>query len=691
MDVKNLEKQFQDLRPLMFPGIFDKLNQADDKCDKLSKQILITMRSNHYNLFADVLYEHHKQGPKAEAILESGYQEPNDILRIYEPLEVQSITMLLKYTLSDPPRFVNALLQHSKRPEFYQLAILTVPAVFSFYSTKETMGFAFNFLMELSRTKNFDLFTIFISPILNSTACSVFINLLFKKIFWANFDSDIKEKEISQLLLNEAIPLFKFLPETVVVLLRMLLLQWGEVEIWKILARTFLFPQLLLQVSAKPFNHVILDKINTLKIKSYLYSIGKKKCLLNIPHLEFGSSYKEIPETFIPYQHSFALDLILTVSDIKNLISISGEIPHHTKRLQGILDSTAHPPLAPFYIHFFPKMLVPPPMGLRNLFTFPKYVNSDIQQQSSMAQLWSTFETATVSTRSNPFDLLKQSPIHTGEYNLDLQLNHSVNLEEFYHFGLDKTVKDLCLTAETLEKLLEHSMNSSTLNNWLIECRNYENINAMQSATSIISRLNFKLDHIQSNLWDYVSEYGCGSRSISYWLAVLFLEKIELNFLMKYKKEVVELQQLYRNYLILKNAKINSAPSFKNSRLKSAMWEASGSLQFANHQSKLSKRYIILNSYIEQVELIIAAEGIDNSLEKTAQILEFSFSECKQVWILETILILSCGLFNNENFALYAPPQLIDRWRKFAAAFIRFLSHDINIITKYNDFLTNTI
>lgn len=687
-----LEEQFEQLKPLMFPGIFDKLSVVDEKCSKLAKQILLTNRSSHYNLFAEVLYEHHKQGPKTEEILTSGYLEPKDILRIYEPLEVQSVTMLLKYILSDIPRFVQILLQNSKRPDFYQLAILTVPAVFSFFSTKESMGFAFNMLMELMRTAPFDLFTIFISPILNSSACSTFTNLLFKKLFWANFDSSIDELVISRRMIDEAPPLFKFLPEPVIILMRMLTLQWGEIQVWKILARTLLFPQFLHQISVKPFNHVILDNINITKVRNYLYSIGEKNSdIKDLPSLDFTSSYKEIQQTFIPFQHSFALDIVLTISDVKTLISIVGDIPHHTKRLQGIYENNNHDPFTPFYLHFFPKILVPPQMELRNLFIFPKYEDQGLQQQSSMAQLWSTFESAALSIRRDPFELLKTKPINTGEDNLDLQLNNSINLQEFYHFGLDKTVKDLCITGVTLEKLLEHSMDQSSMCTWLLECKLCENVNAMQPAMKIVSKLNLKVDQIQQNFWDLVSIHGCGSQSISYWIAILLLEKIEYTFLKKYKKEVLELQTLYRNYLILKNAKINAAPNFKNPILRKSMWEVIGSLQFANHESTLSKRYIILLNYLEQIELIVAADGIEDSLQKMAEILEFSFAECKQIWILETILILSCGLYNSDHFGNYASPNHIERWRKFGAAFIRFLSADIEIITKYNDFLQYSV
>ena len=181
---EELENEYKELKPLMFPGILDKLSQIDEKCDQISREILISNRKSLYNLYALSICEHTKQAFKFDNLICSGSVPPNDALRIFEPLEVQSITMLLKVLLSDPPKFVNGILSCIKKSEFITIAYLTVPAVYSFFSSKETAGFAFSFYVELARKAPFDIFSLFVSQYFNSSTCNVFITLLFKKMFW---------------------------------------------------------------------------------------------------------------------------------------------------------------------------------------------------------------------------------------------------------------------------------------------------------------------------------------------------------------------------------------------------------------------------------------------------------------------------------------------------------------------------
>ena len=687
---KEMNEQYEKLKPFMFPHIFDKLSGIDEKCDNISKQILQTNRKVIYTLYAAAFSDNVKGSEKIEDILNSGNQIPKDPLSILEPLEVQSITVFLKDIISDPPKFVNALLSFSKSPDFLYCAIFTVPAIYSFFSTKESAGFAFNFYIELARKANFDTFSNCVSPFLNSTICSSFTNILFKKLFWSAFEKKYNETTLCQAMLDYFVAYFKYIPEQVAILIRMLTLTWPMIDVWKLIARNFLFPQYLIHKLSCPFAYNPLFSISDDKVKTTLSLIGneKKKCKLIIPKIEFGSSYKELPETFIPYQHSFAIGTILTIKDIKNLVAMNIEIPHHTNRLQQLIEKTSKDPLAPFQINFFPKFLVPPQITYRNLFKFPTKSQFQEVKKSSLAQLWSAFETAAEPLRADPLELLKKKPIRTGEAILDLQMNTSVNIPELYRFGLQTRISELTKTANILELLLQHNMSLSGLGDWLETCMLALDVYSMQIAEIIVNKLNVKPEQAFASLWTLVYENHYDSPQLGLWIAIDLLSIAEPLILKKYKKEFASMNKKYHYLLSIKNSTIEAAPMFSSKALKSHMWETNGILQFANEKTPLATRYILLIAFIEQIELLIAAAGFEDSVDKTKEILNFSFAEGMYTWIFNTMVILNFYLFNNDNFASYASPSLFDKWRRFSAAFIQFISDDEQLVFEYGEMLS---
>ena len=682
-EIKKLQEQYNELKYLDFPSILDRIDKIDNNCTSIYKEILIHNRANIYFTYSQAIAERKKKEYNFEKLIESALTKPNEPLRIFEPLEVQGITILLKQILSNTPKFVEKILEKEKSPDFFISALFTIPAVFSFFSTKEANGFAFSFYVELSRRASFDTFLLLVSPFFNSSISHVYSNLLFNKIFWKNFERGTNEFTFCQELINQAATIFKYLPEQMCVLLRMLLLQWKKDLVWKLLVRGFLFPQYILYSLISPYSYNQLVNLNKSKVKAVLYTIGDKSCKLVLPDLNFNDSFTEIPETFIPYKSSFYVDTILTITDIKNLISLGVEVPHHTERLKKRIESIKVDLLSPFTIHVFPKMLVPPQMQYRTLFNFPSFNIESQQEDSSMMQLWSAFEIAAENIHKSPFEILEIRPIRTGVSILDNQLSNSNKVESLHKFGLELKNKSLSTSADILEKLLMHKMSESQLYDWNKTCASYQAAISVQIASLIMQKYNLKVDAIKNNFWSYINNLCYGSKEIGIWVALIMLDKIEASITKSRQKELTKIEKRYKNLLIIKNREINYAPKLPSIVLKTHMYETIGTLQFANNDTQLSVKYILLFSFMEEIELLVAAAGFDDSLEKVKEILCFSFAEGRHTWIIRAMVILSGVLINNPNSTQIFTPEMLDKWRRFSAAFIQFISSDIKLVTEY--------
>jgi len=689
MNIEELQTVNSSLDKFLFPGILPKLCQIDEKSGDISEKILIQNRQTCYLFYLTENPEHVCRVVNQDKLYHSASLLPIDALRVFEPLEVQSITLLLKVLLSDPPRFVDSVIKCSKCTGFRSLILLSIPSVFAFFSSKEAISFSYNFYADLYPKVSFEDYCKIVFPFFNSSCISRFSELVFNKLFWSNFSPKSEICQFCQCLIDVSSKHIGYLPEPHLVLLRILSLQWNIVKLWQLLIRVLLFPQLRIYSQTSPFIYNPLATFDIKGIGSFLFDIGVKKTQnIVLPNLSFNNSYYEIPDTFVPYDHTFALDLVLTLADIDSLMMMQVDVPHHTKRLQDLCIQSKVDPFLPFKIHFYPRMLKPPTFSFRPLFSFSQKFQSS-ESPSILAQLWSTFESAAELLRKRPLELLMEDPIKTYDQLLNIKINKQSNKDFLKKYGLEKSVAELTSNANFLEQLLLHAMFQDGLVKWNETC-SFHNLQTsfFVAQSNYFSSKMTKPDHIYMNFWDSILSFP-ELNNIRYWSALICLDNIENIIVKKYQKELTHLENLYKKYLRRKKSMMEIAPAFKSKVLMQHMWETNGILQFASNSTPLLTRYIILSTFLEEVERMSIASGYGDNPEKISEIIKFSFVEGSYVWILRTVALLDGVLFSDDRFEGTRQPILFDRWKRFTAVFIQFMGDDVSLVSSYGKLVSS--
>ena len=355
----NIIDQLKDVVP---SGLDNRLNYVDQTADKLSFQILSKSRSVFYLMNFNDLQPAKGQNDNRYEYLRSCSCSPHEAISYYPPLEIQSLASFSRMLISKPTNLAHAVSkfynQNQNTSQLRDLITISLPALFSFFSTCETSGLAFNFYSALSSILSTETFSTFVYPFLNAPSIHHFSNHIFQELFTRIYVKKVSPHQFIQTLLDLTVESFSYLSPHHMALLRILKIQTSEQNVWYIIIKCILIPQLKIYSVLSPFCHcsLLLHKISTyIEILNELCQIclspnskknnQKIRSNIKIPNLnlEQHNSLYEIPETYIAFGETFTSTLILTLNDVRILVSLEMETTHYMEKLKQFCERQSDP------------------------------------------------------------------------------------------------------------------------------------------------------------------------------------------------------------------------------------------------------------------------------------------------------------------------------------------------------------
>ena len=691
MSLQELQSIWDELYPIIPNGIDTRLNEVDEYGDKVSMDVLVLNRQITYLLSVRNKQIHISSKFSVSDLVVSAASDPQEALRTFAPLEVQSLSALINYLLTKPSVLAEAVAKANHQSvDVWSLINITIPTVFSFFSSRECSTFAYNFYLCLSTLMPFNVYIGYVYPFFNTSAVAPFSEAVFHDFFWKNYLSQPPPLVFAQKLLAIARDRIFFLPEAHLGLLRGLSLRATQEQIWLLLITDILLPHLLSEENMTPFIHTSDMKANIeAVVKILIKHVQSKGGELELPSLDLTGSMLEVPDAFLPFGQSFYIDLIMTQLDIRNLVSLGFDLPHHWERLTEMANAQKRDPLCPFRVRVFPRLPKPPSFPQRPLI-FRNFGEHKMPHCGVIAQLWSEVENIAEARRVTPFEILLRKPIRNGNRMLDLKME-ATDIGELVRFGLEYGVAIMTETAKLFEKLMQHRMELFNLSKWQRMARDFVTRISYETAKSISDKFcKRRPEKLLNRIWQTIERLE-GPPQVKYWSVMMILDRVEPVVLRSHLKEIHALEQRFSALRDYKENHIDEGPDFASKAMKQCMWEASALLSFPNTHSCLFTRHMILATYLAEIEKLIVAAGWEDSRQDFEKIVHFSLSAIECTWTLRTVIFLQATLFTDERLLAFVSPRHADIWKKFTVAFIQFLSGDISLLTEYGQLSSGAI
>lgn len=687
MDEGELFEIYSNLRPYVPCGIESKLIRVDIEGDEVSKQVVFINRQIIYLYGFQNRYVVNKQLISDRELLTSATSFPYDALKFLEPLEVQSITVLIWQILAKPSDFAQRVYKSAGTPSFSFLIELTIPAVYGFFSTQETSACAYNFYSAISMIAPYDIFVWIVSPFFKSATVNHFSDAVFRDALSSNYLPKSAEIQLAQSIIDISAKRMNFLPESHNALLRFLSTIYKPSQIWMLILKVLVVPQFLLKIPLSPYFHANSPCVKFEKVLHILRDADKFS-EIRFPQLSLNQSLFEIPEAFLSYGQSLSYDLVLTLNDVYVLATIEPMLTQDSPKILNVVLKNKNQVMLPWKIKYYPKKPRPPFFSLRPLvfdcIEIPKPLDDN-----ENAQIWQMLEEECANYHMNPFDVLSSPIAKTGVNLLDYKLNH-MDRSKLKIYGLKVKDAELTRYAIIFEDLLIHQMQFHKLRTWLEigeECVGM--FGYMIAAREYMQNyINMKPKVLLNNFWKILNDQP-KIKSERLWLSIQLLSKLEPAIINPHKKVIDDLNNKYSRIMLKYQSRIRKGIEFTSDALTQCMWESSGILTFVNASSPLRSRYIALITYLYEIQKLIYARKMQDSLQEIDAIIHFTFTTGHFDWVLETVILLDGVFFNDPRFNTNCDDELIDIWKQFTVAFIHLLQEDEELLSIYAKYATS--
>ena len=328
---KELYEKFLQLKKCVPPDIQSQLAYTDHFGEKISFEIVNVNRSVAYFIASREKLAVKSRVISKQALYESlqwrnrkGYTPK--ILENYTPLYVQAVNSLLKWALSYPTELANRIVKLPYIPKF--MIYITIPAIFSYFSSKEAATFAFQFYKTLSLNVPPESFIYIVSPFFRST-CAIhkFSRAVFDTLFWSAFlspDDNDDNTRFAQQLIDLVVLKLPTLPDPQLSLLRHLTTIWTNSQIWDLLINDLILPQFWVQFNISAFSYSNKPPFDYNKVHEMIQSrseylafpdltINEKEKGINSP---LDESLFDICESFKKTDEPLSIYVIMTPADI---------------------------------------------------------------------------------------------------------------------------------------------------------------------------------------------------------------------------------------------------------------------------------------------------------------------------------------------------------------------------------------
>lgn len=659
-------KEYESLRPFIFPNISNRLQETDTKGSDFLRKIFFTNRQSFYQRFASNYIDYQRNNILFNDYLTSANETPVDSLTVINPIQAQGFSQFLQSIYSNSPVLVDAVCKNMNNHNFNHIINIVIPALYGFFSTKEQSAAALTFYTCMSANADFQTYCNIVAPFFCNANIDSFCEKLIDSVFFSNYLKKFNASRFCDLVINKLQKLIRFLPTSQFQLIRFLSLNWENSKVWKLIIQCLIIPAFQLNVPFNPFAQSPLVDFE------YYDFIDELKKFESFPTLNLSVSWPlEIPGDFVFFNETFTFELTLTKFDLDTISSFHQYVPYHGARLPDIVRDIKTRPFQPFRVIVYPKIPIPPRVSARNLFFEQKSL--EIPSDNHMAQLWVSIKDTAESERIDPINLIQQN-IKTGNQILNEKLD-KLDKEHLLSYGVQSELSDLYFEASNFEKLLTHTLELSRLRMYFKSCIGFQKKVSMRLA----KRTAIK---IKGKYWQTIDKMiGPGYSRL--YTALVLLDQGEQEFLKPIKADLTNLEKKFNQVKEDSMLTLAREVSLGSTTAQSLISENNVLLSIVNDDSPFLSRATVLLHFLHIFSLFCQTYSIDDTRDSFDQMLHYAIAMNGTSWLLKTVILLDGVLFGDPKYESSIGKMYLESWQKFKASFLQYIAVDGQLLDGY--------
>lgn len=661
MEAKKLFLFFKEAIP---PDTSQKFQKLNEEGSSLSREILFINRQI-ICLFAANRRIYRDTVPIGELrMINSASVVPCDATEFFGPIWIQSTIFLLSFLNENLDKLAEAVSKSTHLQMHAYIMSVLIPMFFSYFSNNEAANRAYTFYIQSIQYYNKREYLQLIKPFYAVPSIWKFIDNLFRSTIWSNYMDRPDAKEFTKIILIHTANTLYLLPTYQLNLIILLTTIWDIKDVWDMIIRIILIPQLKLEELISPFTYTSPRPIDINEIIEELQHIVDYGSVTL--EIKIQESMYEIPDAFVTYGNSYSIEFIITLADVHVLLSLPIEYPSHITRLKTLkIEKKYHP----FRIRIFPKenleMKVNDPLIFENIET------EELKTDSNMALLFHFLNKKT----DNPFDYVRGNELKCLDPVIQFALN-KIDVDTYVDYATQKAVNTSIRHANIFELYLDRKLEIEKLRNWIQICKDYIDIISFSSASRevkfmLLPKYQFDLDKIPEIL------------NLKHWYTIVYLQQVERSILEPFIPVIEQMEKSFSRLILKLKLECQSPGEFNSERLSKRLWEANGIMSFVSIKSNFMSRFIILMNYLNEIEYILKAVGEEQNDKRYTQIISFCVVCLDCDWILRTSIYLHAILLLNDRIIRQCDENLIDIWKKFSVCLMSLLSHDEELLEQF--------
>lgn len=585
--------------------------------------------------------------------------KPIPSLRVFLPQISQYISMFVQYMTKNLTQFAHeiSLLQNTK--DTASLIYLTIPSMFQYFISEESINDAFIFYGCLMRFNDVENFSQFVKPFFLAPCLCGFRENLFRNIFWKNLFkiTSISKEETPTKIFKILTETLVFLPTAHLNLLKLLSCNYNEKDFSYFIINVMIILQLKDRIKVSPLfrNNSSICNVDE------LFSILRNSTFPN----KLAGKISVMNSTYF-YQKSFSkkIDLyIFRYDDIMELIYLNHQFsPIITNEIKkNNCKNLSKPFIVQVHKHlddeFTEKEL--------NLFydTYPE-VNEikNFEYHYLLKNLKKI-------TKYHYMDMIKEKKSTNTE--MDIMLK-SIDINDFIEYIQNNKLNKLIKKAKGFENYLSLRYREKCLKDLSKISKYYLNIISLQSA---IKEAHF----LEKKIWpDLLNLPNFGK--IQFWYLIFAFDQKEQSIIMNLNIKIIE------KVFMLMIDKMTTKKLTLIESINRVIWEANTVLSLVDSHSSFLDRFIVLIFYLEEIEKVSFACG-DNDNKLKDQIIYNSISACSSAWVLKTLVYFHLIAIKDERFCHLCSKSFLDIWASFTVSFTNIIASDEYLLSSFSSLM----
>jgi hypothetical protein len=292
--------------------------------DELKKCVLLNRTIT--TLFSVVSFPDLKQTIDPLIICHFSSITPLDALKYYSPMQVQGISYLIRSLYDDPTAFAIAISAYRNSPHFSYIASILVPAVFNYFSTRESLEQATIFYIACGSHMSFEQYRLFLRAYFGNSWTSVFTEIALSRVLSQFYFRTPSVDAIVRKIIESVNQNINYLPQQMIFVIDYIANHFGKQQAYEFIAKELICPHISIVMKVTPFGHCDKPPVHS---EDLLHAI--EKCEIRHMNLfnfdKIRTSKFEPPGALSVPDHNINFHFVFSPFDIFLLTQLKMEFP----------------------------------------------------------------------------------------------------------------------------------------------------------------------------------------------------------------------------------------------------------------------------------------------------------------------------------------------------------------------------